>query len=100
MKKTYIYIPMIALLLIGAFFLIKHTFLNEKSAEKANDFSDLVESKPLPIPPLLEDMYPDQNKAEFHLTTQEGITEIWSGVDSKTLGYNAHILGQNMRVLK
>jgi len=100
MKKTYIYIPMIALLLIGAFFLIKHTFLNEKSAEKANDFSDLVESKPLPIPPILEDMDPDQNKAEFHLTAQEGISEILSGVDSKTLGYNGHILGPIIRVQK
>lgn len=100
MKKIYIYIPIIALTLVGAFFLVKYIFLDDESTAKSSDFLDLVESKPLPIPPLLEDLDPDPNKAEFHLTAQQGVSEILDGVESQTSGYNGNILGPIIRVNK
>lgn len=100
MKKFYIYIPIIALVLVGAFFLVKYMFLDDKPTAKSGDFLDLVESKPLPIPPLLEDLDPDPNKAEFHLTAQQGVSEILEGVESETSGYNGNILGPIIRVNK
>lgn len=98
MKKFYI--SFIALILVGALFLVKYAFLDDNSEAKSIDFSELVESKPLPIPPILEDLDPDPNKAEFHLTAQRGISEIIDGVESETLGYNGNLLGPVIRVHK
>src|SRR5699024_3026401 len=100
MKKRYIYLIIIAILLTGVFFLIKYAFLDNEASSKSDDLSALVESKPLPIPPLLEDLDPDPNQADFHLTAQQGTTEILDGVESETLGYNGNILGPVIRVHK
>src|SRR5690625_985034 len=100
MKKRYIYLTIIALVLVGVFFLIKYAFLNEdgESSSESSDLSEFIESKPLPIPPLLEDLDPDPNQAEFHLTAQQGTSEILDGVESETLGYNGNLLGPIIRV--
>lgn len=97
MKKLYIFLPIIAIL-VGIFFLAKYAFFDDESTAESSDLSELVESKPLPIPPLLEDQDPDPDRAEFHLTAQHGISEIIDGVDSETLGYNGNILGPVIRV--
>jgi blue copper oxidase len=101
MKKIYLYIAFILIVLVGAIFLITTITKDpqDKTETKSNeDISSLVESKPLPIPPILEDLDPDPNKAEFHLTAQKGKTEIIDGVKSNTLGYNGNFLGPIIRV--
>lgn len=100
MKKRYIYIVLAIIILVCIFSLIKNVFLNDQQGGKSesDDLLELVESKPLPIPPLLEDLDPDPNQAEFHLTAQQGTSEILDGVESKTLGYNGNILGPVIRV--
>src|SRR5699024_10758141 len=70
----------------------------EQEAADAIDFSTLVEPKPLPIPPVLEDIDPDPDRAEYHLTDQHGTSEILNGIESETLGYNGDILGPIIRV--
>ncbi|PAV30759.1 copper oxidase [Virgibacillus profundi] len=98
MKKRYIYLSIIAIVLASVFLLIKYVFSDDESSAESGDLSELVESKPLPIPPLLEDLDPDPNKSEFHLTAQQGTSEILDGVESETLGYNGNILGPVIRV--
>lgn len=98
MKKRYIYSIIIAVVLAGVFILIKYVFPNDESPSASNDLSELIKSKPLPIPPLLEDLDPDPDQAEFHLTAQQGTSEILDGVESETLGYNGNILGPVIRV--
>ena len=100
MKKRYVYLIVIAILLIGILLLAKYAFQNDDSSSESesDDLSELVESKPLPIPPLLEDVDPDPDQAEFHLTAQQGTSEILDGVESKTLGYNGNLLGPVIRV--
>src|SRR5690625_1560655 len=70
----------------------------EQEAADAIDFSTLVEPKPLPIPPVLEDIDPDPDRAEYHLTAQHGTSEILDGIESETLGYNGDLLGPIIRV--
>lgn len=98
MKKRYIYLTIIAITLVSAFILIKYIFPDNESPSASSDLSEPAESKPLPIPPLLEDLDPDPNKSEFHLTAQQGTSEILDGVESETLGYNGNILGPVIRV--
>ncbi|MFC0302150.1 multicopper oxidase family protein [Virgibacillus soli] len=100
MRKRYIYLTIVAIVLVCVFFLVKYIFLNDKSSSESHDLSELVESKPLPIPPLLEDVDPNPDRAEFHLTAQKGTSEILDGIDSETLGYNGDILGPVIRVRK
>jgi blue copper oxidase len=99
MKKTYVFIVVLASVLIGTIILLVNWTRDDTSSHTAtDDISALVESKPLPIPPLLQDLNPDPNKAEFHLTAAPGITEILDGVESETLGYNGNILGPVIKV--
>ena len=98
MKKSYMYSAIIIIGLASVFLLVSFVFQNDNSSSKTNDLSELAESKPLPIPPLLEDLDPDPNRAEFHLTAQRGMSEILDGVESETLGYNGNILGPVIRV--
>lgn len=101
LKKIYLYITIITIILISAIFLVININSDgeEKAEEKSgDDLSALVESKPLPIPPILEDLDPDPNRAEFHLTAQKGTTKLLDGIKSKTLGYNGNILGPVIRV--
>ncbi|OZU87216.1 copper oxidase [Virgibacillus indicus] len=100
MKKRYMYLTIIAIVMVSAFILIKYVFPDNESPSASSDLSELEESKPLPIPPLLEDLDPDPNKSEFHLTAQQGTSEILNGVESETLGYNGNILGPVIRVHK
>ncbi len=103
MKKVYAIIIFIAIILIGGIFLIlSFDSDDDKQADKKSveDVSSLVEPQPLPIPPILEDMNPDPNQAEFHLTAQKGTSEILDGVESTTLGYNGNFLGPVIRVHK
>ncbi|GIO25804.1 multicopper oxidase family protein [Ornithinibacillus bavariensis] len=98
MKKLFLFGGTIVLVVIGAFFLIKFIFLNDTASEKTTDISELAARKALPLPPLLEDLNPDPNQAEFHLTAQKGKLEILDGVESHTLGYNGNYLGPVLRV--
>src|SRR5699024_9051782 len=65
---------------------------------KSLDVAALVESKPLPIPPLLDDLDPSPASSEYHITAQHGEHEIIDGVMSETLGYNGDFLGPAIRV--
>ncbi|MFS0672078.1 multicopper oxidase family protein [Ornithinibacillus sp. 179-J 7C1 HS] len=98
MKKTYIYIASILVVVIAVILLIMNIVKDDESSSDSPDLSSLVESKPLPIPPILEDLNPDPNKAEFHLTAQQGTTEILDGIQSETLGYNGSFLGPVIKV--
>lgn len=98
MKKRFTYFIVIIIALVSIFFLIKNVLLKDNSTSETTDISDLVQSKPLPIPPLLEDLDPNPNQAEFHLTAQQGTSEILDGVESETLGYNENILGPIIRI--
>ncbi|WP_026905780.1 multicopper oxidase family protein [Paucisalibacillus globulus] len=101
MKKIHLYIILIVIVLLAAIFLVlAFTSDDEEKSKKTSseDLSALVESKPLPIPPILEDLDPDPKQAEFHLTAQKGTSEILEGVESTTLGYNGNILGPVIRV--
>ncbi|MBC5637275.1 multicopper oxidase domain-containing protein [Ornithinibacillus sp. BX22] len=98
MKKAYVYIAAIVIVVIGVTLLLLYLSKDDTSSSNPSDLSNLVESKPLPIPPLLEDVNPDPNLAEFHLTAQHGVTEILDGIESETLGYNGNILGPVIKV--
>jgi len=52
----------------------------------------------LPIPPILEDLNPEENKAEFELEVQYGKKEFIQGYQAETLGYNGDYLGPVIRV--
>ncbi|GGA74543.1 multicopper oxidase family protein [Ornithinibacillus halotolerans] len=96
MKKWYIYAAIIVAAIIGVILLLTNVISDEESTK--DDTNSVVSSKPLPIPPILEDKDPDPNRAEFHLTAQKGKTEILDGIESDTLGYNGNILGPVIRV--
>lgn len=100
MKKRYIYSLIIIVILVGLFFLIKYISFDGDTSSDSSDITELVKSKPLPIPPLLEDLDPDPNQAEFHLNAQRGTSEILDGIESETLGYNGNTLGPIIRVKK
>jgi blue copper oxidase len=98
MKKLFISLGIIAFILISAFFLINYIFLDKATSDSSTDISELAVRKALPLPPLLEDLDPDPNQAEFHLTAQNGSIELIDGVQSNTLGYNGNYLGPVLRV--
>jgi len=54
----------------------------------------------LPIPPLLKDKNPEENKAEFDLKVQYGRKEFIPGYETNTLGYNGDYLGPIIKVNK
>lgn len=99
-RFTFIVIPII--IIISAFFLSKPLFSKDKSDDSSEtiDLSNLVQSKPLHIPPLLEDLDPAPNQSEFHLTAQHGKSEVLDGIESDTLGYNGDMLGPIIKVRK
>ncbi|WP_010093540.1 multicopper oxidase family protein [Ornithinibacillus scapharcae] len=98
MKKLYIYSVVIVFLLAGAFLLFQNIVQDDSPETKTDDISSLAVSHPLPIPPLLEDVNPDPNRAEFHLTAQNGTSEFFNGIETETLGYNGNYLGPVIRV--
>ena len=52
------------------------------------------------IPPILKDTNPEEGKAEFDLTVQNGETEFFKGQKTDTLGYNGNYLGPIIKVNK
>lgn len=98
MKKLSIYIGVIVILFIGVFLLYNYLQNDDSPETNTDDISSLVVSKPLPIPPLLEDINPDPNQAEFDLTAQKGTSEFLDDIESETLGYNGDYLGPVIRV--
>ncbi|NDL67801.1 multicopper oxidase family protein [Anaerotalea alkaliphila] len=56
------------------------------------------EGNPLRIPPLLEDLDPSPEAAEYVLQAAPGITEFFTGVPADTLGYNGSYLGPVLRL--
>ncbi len=69
----------------------KEETLNEQEKESGNK---------LPIPPLLEDIDPEEGKAEFDLNIQYGKKEFIPGFETDTLGYNGDYLGPIIKVNK
>jgi FtsP/CotA-like multicopper oxidase with cupredoxin domain len=55
-------------------------------------------TRPLPVPPLLENLSSDPDKARFALTVQRGSRSFFSGEATPTMGYNGDFLGPTIRV--
>ncbi|WP_047984067.1 multicopper oxidase family protein [Ornithinibacillus californiensis] len=71
--------------------------MNESGNNTYNQSNKVNESS-LPIPPMLEDINPDPNKAEFQITAQNATKEFVPGVKTETMGYNGDYLGPVLRV--
>ena len=101
-RKWYIILVVSLILLIlytGYFFTdIGRGLKNKKFAtEKQLSNNEALENQ-LPIPPILEDLNPEENKAEFELEVQYGEKEFIQGYEAETLGYNGDYLGPVIRV--
>lgn len=70
---------------------------NDIETEKSLNNIEIGANK-LPIPPLLEDTNPLEDKAEFNLKVQYGKKEFVEGYEANTLGYNGDYLGPVIRV--
>ncbi len=55
-------------------------------------------SRPLPIPPLLENLDKSGETAQFSMTAQRGHVEFFPGRATFSLGYNGNFLGPTIRV--
>lgn len=66
---------------------------NEQVGDKGTEII-----RALPIPMLLEDINPEENKSEFNLIVQEGNSNFLEGLSTPTLGYNGDYLGPVIRV--
>lgn len=55
---------------------------------------------PLPLPELIEDLDPSENKAVFKLVARKGETAFFKGRKTETYGYNGNYLGPVIRVRK
>lgn len=94
MKKRWMYIGIISIILIGIL-----VFRNKMHADsEINNNLKFAVEKSLPIPPILEDLNSDPDKAEFRLTAQSSTVEFVHGKKTKTLGYNGSYLGPVLRV--
>src|SRR6056297_984196 len=101
--KWYLIIVFSVLILIiytGYYFTDIGRSLDKEIMIENDPLSDKENSNKLPIPPLLEDIDPEEGKAEFNLKVQYGSKEFIKGYKTETLGYNGNYLGPTIKVSK
>lgn len=106
MKKSVLIFIAIVILVVGILFMyMRNIQMEGKPPQVRTDDTDPLTNEPLrtdetplPIPPMLEDMNPDPDKAEFHLTAQKSTKAFFKGKETATLGYNGDYLGPVLKV--
>lgn len=82
------------------FILAGCSFENVNSPRDDALLSISKEANALPIPPLLEDMKPSGDEAEFYLKAQKSTKAFLNGIETETFGYNGDFLGPVIKVKK
>lgn len=71
---------------------------NNEDASEMTTINRDSDRSPLPIPPLLEDTDPSEERAEFEIIAQASSKAFIEGVETDTLGYNGDYLGPTIKV--
>lgn len=83
---------------LGTFLMFLSVGCENNTREKEPSNVVVETARPLPIPPLLEDLDPSEGEGHFKLVAQKGTQNFYDHVETPTMGYNGNYLGPAIKV--